>query len=54
MMGGFSMCKIRSCGVCCLRVKTMSVLCVICGRWFHGKWAKVKMVIVRFSRFAYS
>ena len=36
------------CGVCCLRVKANSVLCVQCGKWIHGRCAGVKWVTSEF------
>ena len=33
---GMSKIKVEPCGVCSLRVKANSVLCVQCGRWNHG------------------
>ena len=47
---GLSKSKIDPCGVFSLRVKANSVLCVQCGKWIHGKCARVKMVTARFSR----
>ena len=40
--------KDESCGVCCLRVKANSVLCIQCGRWIHGRCARVKRVTPMF------
>ena len=34
--------KIDPCGVCGKRVMANSVLCTKCGRWVHGKCAKIK------------
>ena len=34
---GLSKSKVDPCGVCSLRVKANSVLCVQCGRWTHGR-----------------
>ena len=34
--------EVDSCGVCSLRVNANSVLCVQCGRWIHGRCARVK------------
>ena len=36
---GLSKSNVGSCGVCSLRVKANSVLCVQCGRWIHGRCA---------------
>ena len=33
--------KIDPCGVCSLRVKANSVLCVQCGKWIHRRCARV-------------
>ena len=41
---GMSKRKVDPCGVCSLRVKSNSVLCVQCGKWIHGRCAGVKMV----------
>ena len=43
--------KVDPCGVCCLRVKVNSVLCVQCGKWIHGRCAGVKRVTTKFSRY---
>ena len=47
---GLSKSKVDPCGVCSLRVKTNSVLCVQCGKWIHGRCAGVKRVTPMFSR----
>ena len=36
--------KVEPCGVCSLRVKANSVLCVQCGKWIHGTCARLKRV----------
>ena len=36
---GLSKSKADPCGVCSLRVKTNSVLCLQCGKWIHGRCA---------------
>ena len=46
---GLSKSKVDSCGVCSLRVKPKSVLCVQSGKWIHGRCAGVKMVTPKFS-----
>ena len=30
--------KVDPCGVCSLRVKAKSVLCLQCGEWIHGRY----------------
>ena len=45
---GMSKCEVDTCEVCCLRVKTNSVLCVQCGEWIHGRCAGVKWVTPKF------
>ena len=49
--GGIAMpkCKVYPCGVCGLRVKADSALCVQCGMWIHSKCAAAKMMTQRFS-----
>ena len=47
---GMSKSKVDSCGVCNLRVKVNSVLCVQCGRWTNDRCARVKRVTPKFSR----
>ena len=42
--------KVDQCGVCCLRVEVYSVLCVHCGKWIHGRFARVKTVTAKISR----
>ena len=41
--------KVDPCGVCSLRVKANTVLCLQCGRWTHGRCAGVKNVTPKFS-----
>ena len=47
-MDSMSKSKVDPCGVCSLRVKANSVLCVQCGRWTHGRCARVNRVIPKF------
>ena len=47
---GMSKSKVDPCGVCSLRVKANSVLCVQCCKWIHGRCARVKMLTQKFSR----
>ena len=47
---GLSKSKVDPCGVCSLRVKANSVLCLQCGKWIHGRCDGVKMVTPKFSR----
>ena len=42
--------KVDPCGVCRLRVKVNSVLCLQCGKWIHGRCARVRRVTPMFSR----
>ena len=44
------LCKIQvdPCGLCSLRVKASSVLCLQCGKWIHGRCAGVKRVTPKF------
>ena len=42
-MDGMSESKVDPCGVCCLRVKANSVLCLQCRKWIHAKCAGIKM-----------
>ena len=42
--------KVDPCGVCSLRVKANSVLCLQCGKWNHGICAGVISVTPMFSR----
>ena len=39
--GGLSESKVDPCGVCSLRVMAISVLCIQCGKWIHGRFAAV-------------
>ena len=39
--------KVDPCGVCSMRVKVNSVLCVQCGKWIHGRCVRVKGVTPR-------
>ena len=45
-----SKCKVDPCGVCCLRVKANSVLCLQCGKWIHDRCAEMKRVAPMFRR----
>ena len=36
---GISNSKVDPCGVCSLRVKAKSALCLQCGKWIHGRCA---------------
>ena len=47
---GMSMSKVYPCGVCSLRVRSYSVLCVQCGKWIHGRCAGVVRVTPMFSQ----
>ena len=42
--------NVDPCGVCSLRVKDNSVLCLQCGKWIHSRCAGVKKVTPMFSR----
>ena len=41
---GMSKSKVDPCGVCSLRVKANSVLCLLCGEWIHSRRAGMKRV----------
>ena len=41
--------KVDPCGVCSLRVKVSTVLCLQCGKWMHGRSFGVKRVTEKFS-----
>ena len=45
-----SVSKVDPCGICGKRVMANSVLCVKCGKWIHGRCAKVKRVTPRLGR----
>ena len=47
------MCKVNvdPCGVCSLRVKATSVLCLQCGKLIHGRCASVKRITPKFPRY---
>ena len=47
---GMSESKVDPCGVCSLRAKANSVLCVECGKWIYGRFVGVKMVTSKFLR----
>ena len=48
--GEVSVSKVDPCGICGKHVMANSVLCVKCGRWIHGRCAKVKRVTPRLGR----
>ena len=43
--GEVSVSKVDPCAICGKRVMANSVLCVKCGKWIHGRCAKVKRVV---------
>ena len=47
---GMSKINIDPCGVCNLRVKVNSALCLLCGKWIHSRGAGMKRVIPKSSR----
>ena len=47
---GMSKSKVDSFGVCYMRVKANSVLCVQCGKWIYSRCTGVKRVSPTFSR----
>ena len=49
-LDGLSKSKVDPCGVCSLRVKANSVLCLQCGESIHGRCVRVKRVTPKFSR----
>ena len=46
---GLSKSKVDPCGVCSLRVKANSVLCLLCGKWIQCRCDGVKIVTPKFS-----
>lgn len=48
--GEVSTSKVDPCGICGKRVMANSVLCVKCGKWIHGRCAKVKRVTPKLGR----
>ena len=42
--------KVDPCGVCSLRVKANSALCLQCCKWNHDRYIRVKRVTTKFSR----
>ena len=47
MKDNMSKSKVDPCGVCCMRVKANSVLCLQCGKWLNGRCAGVKRVTIK-------
>ena len=47
---GMSKSKVDPCGVCSLRIKANSVLCLQCGKWIHRRCAGVKGVTPKNKR----
>ena len=47
---GMSKSNVDPCGVCSLRVKANSVLCVQCCKWIHDGFAGMKRVTSKLSR----
>ena len=46
--------KAYPCGIYGLRVKPNSVVCAQCDKWFHSKYAGVKLVQPKCSRILYA
>ena len=46
--GGMSKSKVDPYGICILRMKANSVLCVQCGKWIHGRCAGMKRFSPKF------
>ena len=44
MEDGMFKSKVDPCGVCSLRAKANTVLCLQCGKWTHGRCAGAKML----------
>ena len=51
--GGMSKSKVDPCGVCSLRVKASSVLCLQCLKWNHSRCAGMKRVTYYSRNFTY-
>ena len=51
LINGMSNGKADPFGICSLRLKASSVLCLQCGKWNHGRCAGVKWVTPTVSRF---
>ena len=47
---GLSKSNVCPCVVCSLRVKANSVWCLQCGKWIHGRCARIKRLTKKFSR----
>ena len=47
---GFSMSGVEHCVVFSFSIKAISVLCVQCGRWIHGRYTGVRKLIPMLSR----
>ena len=47
---GLCKCNVDSRGVCSLRVKADSFLCVQWGKWIHGRCAGVKSVTAKLKK----
>ena len=47
---GISKSKFDPCGVCSLRIKVSSALCLQCGKWIYGRCAGVKRVTPKYKR----
>ena len=49
-MDGMSESMVDPCGICSLRAKANSVLCLQCGKWTHGRCAGMSSVTTKLSR----
>ena len=45
---GLSKNEVNPSGVCSLRVKVNSVLCIQCGKWIHGRYDSVNKVLTQY------
>ena len=50
MVRGLSKSRDHPCGVCSMRVKANSALCLQCGKWIHCIYIRVKKVTAKCSR----
>ena len=47
---GLSKSKVDLCGLFCLKIVCNVFFCVQCGKWNHGRCARVKMEITKFKK----
>ena len=51
-MEGLSTSNAQLCGICGMKVKTNSLLCIKCGKWIHGRCVGMEKKPTVFNKFS--